>query len=337
MQHIQHAQLFGQMVQIASHIPEWNAEEFKISEASIIEGMEFYQHATCGPRLKSQLAVDCVMMGTAITPLALLFGNLEGTDAAHQKLLMSWEETGIAETRDYVSDSVELFWYTVNMVPLLLILGRESQAFAALKAVGFTWKTIEAVDTLGDAIEAKVPTKKKDATSCYSRLAIFLASPEGEIDEDEFNAWIPSPTKLAKFQNGDPILALQSLNDTIYFGAQCFLKLGRDDEAYEAAKIAVSKEQNTRKKSTRIMSYIVLGRIAAKRSDIDEAEGFFSEAMVEAKLSRLPMFEVLVARDWKKYLLDPNGRDASAAEAAIDAACAKMKKSRGDLASVLLG
>ena len=337
MQHIQHAQLFGQMVQIASHIPEWNAEEFKISEASIIEGMEFYQHATCGPRLKVHMGVDCIMIGTAITPLALLFGNLEGTDAAHQKLLMSWEETGIAETRDYVSDGVELAWYTVNMVPLLLILGRESQAFAALKAVGFTWKTIEAVDTFCDAIEAIVPTNTKDPNCCSLRLAIFLASPDGEIDEDEFNAWIPSPTKLAELESKNPWLNLPSLTDILQFGAQCFLKLGRDDEAYEAAKIAVSKEQNTRKKSTLIMSYSVLGRIAAKRSDIDEAEGFFSEAMVEAKLSRLPMFEVLVARDWKKYLLDPNGRDASAAEAAIDAACAKMKKSKGYLASVLLG
>ena len=47
------------------------------------------------------------------------------------------------------------------------------------------------------------------------------------------------------------------------------------------------------------------------------------------------MLEVLAARDWKRHLLEPNGRDASGAEAAIDEACSKMKKTREQLASVL--
>ena len=48
------------------------------------------------------------------------------------------------------------------------------------------------------------------------------------------------------------------------------------------------------------------------------------------------MFELLAARDWKQHLVEAKGRDGSAAEAAIDAACAKMKKSRGELKSVLM-
>ena len=47
------------------------------------------------------------------------------------------------------------------------------------------------------------------------------------------------------------------------------------------------------------------------------------------------MVEVLAARDWKKHVLEPNGRDCSGAEATIDGACAKMDKSREQLASVL--
>ena len=61
----------------------------------------------------------------------------------------------------------------------------------------------------------------------------------------------------------------------------------------------------------------------------------FANALAEAKQSRLPMMEVLAARDWKKYLLEPNGGDASVVEAAIDGACAQMKKTREQMASVL--
>ena len=85
-----------------------------------------------------------------------------------------------------------------------------------------------------------------------------------------------------------------------------------------------------------MLCHSILGQVAAKRGDLDEAEGHFANALEEAKLSRLLMLEVLAARDWKKHLLEPNGRDASAAEAAIDGACAKTKKPRAEVASVLL-
>ena len=48
------------------------------------------------------------------------------------------------------------------------------------------------------------------------------------------------------------------------------------------------------------------------------------------------MFELLAARDWKQHLVEAKGRDGSTVEAAIDAECAKTKKSRGQLESVLM-
>lgn len=51
-------------------------------------------------------------------------------------------------------------------------------------------------------------------------------------------------------------------------------------------------------------------------------------------LSRLPMLEIVVARDWNRHLLEPGGRDSGAAEAVIDAACSKMKNTRDEVASV---
>ena len=81
--------------------------------------------------------------------------------------------------------------------------------------------------------------------------------------------------------------------------------------------------------------YSILGQVATKRGDLEEADGHFAKALEEAKLSRLPMMEVLAARDWKRHVLEPNERDTSGAEAVIDGACATMKKTRGELASVL--
>ena len=85
-----------------------------------------------------------------------------------------------------------------------------------------------------------------------------------------------------------------------------------------------------------MLCHSILGQVAAKRGDLDEAEGHFANALEEAKLSRLPMLEVLAARDWKRYLLEPNGRDCGAAEAVIDGACRKMKKTREQLRPVLV-
>ena len=118
-------------------------------------------------------------------------------------------------------------------------------------------------------------------------------------------------------------------------GAKAFLKLGRDDDAYELSRIAVSPEQKTEKHTTLVPCHSILGIVAARRGDLEEADGHFANALEVAKLSRLPMLEVMAARDWKRHLLEPKGRDVSGAEAVIDAACLKMKKTREQVAPVL--
>ena len=55
-----------------------------------------------------------------------------------------------------------------------------------------------------------------------------------------------------------------------------------------------------------------------------------ARALEEAKASRLPMLELLVARDWKRAV-----GEYAEADAVIDGACAAMGKSREEMASVL--
>ena len=65
--------------------------------------------------------------------------------------------------------------------------------------------------------------------------------------------------------------------------------------------------------------------------ELEEAGGHFKRALNEATASRLPMLELLAARDWKRAV----DESSDVADAVIDAACAKMGKSRAQLATVL--
>ena len=126
-----------------------------------------------------------------------------------------------------------------------------------------------------------------------------------------------------------------SIYEITSFGARAFLKLGRDDDAYELARLAVSPEQNTVKKTTLVSCHSILGQVAAKRGELEAADGHFADALAEAKLSRLPMLEVLAARDWKRHALVAHGRSGAEADMVIDGACGKMGKTRKQLGSVL--
>ena len=70
-------------------------------------------------------------------------------------------------------------------------------------------------------------------------------------------------------------------------------KLGRHKEAMETARIAVSPEQRTVKKTTLWGSHTIIGQVTAKRGEYDEADASMKRAMEEARLSRLPMLELL--------------------------------------------
>ena len=169
--------------------------------------------------------------------------------------------------------------------------------------------------------------------ACW-RLLIFLSSPPGGIDEEEFNAWIPSPAALAGMETG--YRRTMGIMDTTSFGALALLRLGRTDDAVELARLILEPGQKTVRKTTTLLCHTVLGQVAAGRGQTEEADSHFSRALEEASLSRLPMLELLAARDWKRYALEPQGRDSSEAEAVIDGACLKMKKTRTQLEPVLL-
>ena len=146
-----------------------------------------------------------------------------------------------------------------------------------------------------------------------AKLLAFLATPDNAIEKAKFEAWIPAPSAIAD-QGKHFFPSFLGLFDVLFLGCKAYLRLGHEEAAAELARIGISPEQQTVKKSELVSCYSILGQIAAKRGSLEDADGHFSNGLKQAKLSRLPMFEILAARDWQRHLLEPTGRDCSAAE-----------------------
>ena len=219
---------------------------------------------------------------------------------------------------------------------MLTVLGLNEKANEMMKLLGFTWDEdgVERLDSFAEICAGILPVNAENMKT-WIRMTIFLSSPKTAIDAESVLTWIPKPTVLADMEANDLIIKRMHPNDITSFGCRCFLRLGRDDDAYELAHLTCHPDQKTEKKTTLVVARMVLGQVAAKRGDLDEASDHFAKALEEAKQSCFPMMELLAARDWKKYLLEPSGRDCSAAESAIDAACSQLNKTRKELGDIL--
>jgi hypothetical protein len=205
-----------------------------------------------------------------------------------------------------------------------------------LEAVGFTWSEdgFALYDEWFAVISQGIPGFVKDADAVYHRLVLYLASPQTQAAalDAEVSAWIPAPAALAQYERDQFWCQEWTPWGILDLAAAAFLRLGRDDDAEEAARILVSPEHHCVQPRNLARGHSVLGQVVAKRGDLEEASGHFARGLEAAKASRFPLEEVLVARDWKRAV----GESAVAgADAAIDAACAQMGKSRAQLAQVL--
>jgi hypothetical protein len=334
--HLMHAAGLGYQLMM-SFLPEWDPAQFGTTEEDAIAAIKFYQYRVCGRILKeSSFRTDYFRAGYFLPIFGLWYGNLSSVLLWHQKTLDAFEEIDVPSTNLYREELYEVWLIITGAVPTLIMLNLFEEAASLLEVVGFTWGE-EICEASGVYFEDFGKFEGADATheSLHCRMCMILSSAPNTIDEAEVNAMMPSPKAIAELDRnyvfGNTVNAYQ----LPAFGARIFLKLGRDDDAYELASLAVAPEQQTKKKFILSSCHSILGEIAAKRGQLDEADGHFSNALKEAKLSRLPMLEVLAVRDWKTHLLTPHGRDCSACDATIDAACARMNKTREDIASVL--
>jgi hypothetical protein len=211
-----------------------------------------------------------------------------------------------------------------------------AEAHVLLEAIGLSWSDAGfAQFELCFAAASQVqPGMIKDAEAVSCRLDIYLASPQTAALDAAVSAWIPTPSVLAQIERESCwAYTYGGVFSVQHKAARAFLRLGRDDDAAEVARAAVSCAEPAVQVYSVVECHCVLGEVAAKRGELAEAGGHFSAGLGAAKASgKLPMLELLVARDWVRAVGDCGAIDA---DAVIDGACAAMGKSRAQLAAVL--
>ena len=188
--------------------------------------------------------IDIFLESAWMLPLALLFGNLSALNLWHKKAIEAWNKIDLPATNNYAAMAYEAHQTSLAcQVPLHIMLGQAREASEVLKALGFTWDEggFDRFEMLHTAIKAAWPPADLECDSVMCRLFIFLSFPESDIDKAEVGAWIPSPAKLAEMERGYCFVRRFCLFDLTSYGARAFLKLGRDDDAYELARLAVAR------------------------------------------------------------------------------------------------
>ena len=321
---------------VSSPLPQWDPAQFGSSEETFISALDDYEYHVHGSTFKeSSMRQDYFRCGHVVSILAFWYGNRDAIVLWHSKTHAAFDEISLPTSGAYKEEVPEVGNLCYNALPSMIMVGLLEEASSILAVLGFTWdqEGFERIDKYTTVLNVGLPFTRPQTERVVCRLLAFLSSAPNTIDVAQVNSWMPTPKELADMEKDYPIALRYGTYDVTSFGARAFLKLGRDDDAYELSRIAVSPEQKTEKKTTLVACYCILGEVAAKRSDVEEAESHFANALQEAKLSRLPMMEVIAARGWKMHLLEPEGRGCGAADAVIDGACAKMKKTREQVES----
>jgi hypothetical protein len=266
-------------------------------------------------------------------PVFLWFGNLRLLDKWAVTVSAACKQLDFPSSRNFTGEHMEVFCGIQTCV-LLLKADRPAQAQSVLASMGFDWSN-EGLAFLGEVfvemLIAMFPFLQKEGETAFCRLVMYLAAPQTAALDTRVSAWMPAPAVFAQHERLSGWAMCMHAHGILPLAARAFFKLGRDDDAEEAARIAVSAEHHTLRKYDIVECHTVLGQVAARRGDAEAARGHFARGLEEARASRLPMLELLLARDWKRAV-----GEYGEADAVIDAACAQMGKAREQMASVLL-
>jgi hypothetical protein len=304
-------------------------------EAALVDTVEYFARSNRQTRLlelkNSAVPANLYLYGHAASILALYFGHIPALIQWSECAAAEYRELGLPRTQDYVASAHE----TMNSrwaAAVLVRIRRPAEALALLEAMGFTW-TDDGFTRYGvwfAAMLAAMPSWTKDADAVWYRLLLYLASPHSATLDAEVCAWIPTPAAIAEHERAHLWSMHWGRMGLLCLAASVFLRLGRAEDAAEAARILVSPQHHCVNWSDITQGHSVLGQVAAARGDLDAASGHFGRALEAAAASRYPLLEVLAARDWQAAA--PAHARSGAADAVIEVACAKMGKTREQLA-----
>ena len=319
---------------VTCDMPDWDPG----GEAALIEAMEFTRDVVvptdCGVAIKKSSGFNLFLCDSAAALLILAFGNVLVAAQWARDAAALYRNLDLPKSRDYGSMVIEVH-HSREMLPFMVLhLDLAAEAQAVLEAMGFGWSdtcfaqyddwfiaAAAAWPNFGELPAGEIGSGHGE--KAYHRLMVYLVLPQTVGVDAEFSDWVPPPGELAQIERKSPWNFDFAYLGILHLAAEAFLKLGRDSDAAEAARIALSPEQQTREPCTLAECHKVLGQVAAKRGEFTEADGHFTRALEAAKASKYAMLEVLIAQSWKRAV-GQNG--AAAADEVIDAACAKLGK-----------
>lgn len=340
------AQVFGQVI-VGSPSELWDPEAWNAEEKAV-EGTKTYKFDVCGRTLKAAgSGIDNFLAGWHTIPLFLRFGNLESVDVWKCKATEAFRRFNDSDNIVYGHEQICSLNCCNHTFILLGMYGSMRDLLASMRIdaspMGFRRldKCSEVYHQFGGAKSPHLVVSNQFSL----RLILYLCTEEESIDKDtststdaaraECERLMPTPMEVVEMDRQLKFgrvagSGLASGN----LAARALFRMGREDEAFELAKMIVAPNETIKKVSI-VDCHTILGKISAKRGNLAEAGEHFQNAMSEAKISRLPMLEVFAARECKKHLLEPNGLDCRPIEEKIDEACMQMKKTRKDIAAIL--
>ena len=274
--------------------------------------------------------------GYAPCVLALYFGRIPALVQWAEVAAADFRDLDLPRTRDYSGNWTEIKHGRVTC-QVLVSIGEPVRAYAVLEAMGFTWSEdgFAMYDLAFSGMNTSFMGFAKDADAVLQRLLLYSASPQSSALDAEVGAWIPAPAAISQLDLDQTVTHCYLFMGILGLAASVFLRLGRDGDAAEAARILVSPEHGCMFHCDLALGHRVLGKVAAKRGDVVAAGGHFGRALEAAAASRFPLWEVVAARDWQCAVPASSAAAGTTSCMAIDAACVKMGRSRAELAPVL--
>ena len=170
------------------------------------------------------------------------------------------------------------------------------------------------------------------------RLLVYLTSGDGgdsTVTDEEALAIMPSPTTLVEMDRAVYFQVWHTAS-LVVLGARAYLRLGKDEEAEATAREGLAE---AKKVTTRVECHRVLGIVAARRENSEQAQASFLAGMEEARDTGMHLLEMLCARDVKQFVVEKSqgtqGQADEAADAAISAATGRMNKTTADFGELL--
>ena len=214
-------------------------------EDALVESIEAYTRTNrqIAKELLLVFPADIFLCGYHACMLAFFFGRVPALVEWSQGAAAEFKELDLPQMRDYISKVHEVM-NARQSAKALVRIGRPAEAYDVLEALGFVWGEdgFAFYDLWFVAASQAMPGWAKDADEVWHRLLVYSALPQSDLLDAEVSAWIPTAAAIAEHERAYPWSMHFGCTGLLCLAAAAFLRLGRDGDAAEAARILVSPE-----------------------------------------------------------------------------------------------